>query len=260
MINQDLVTIDENNKKIFILYKEEKIEINIFYRKVKNISIKIIPKNEIEIISPKSVSIQYIKEVIIKKMKWILKTLDKLEHIDDTFMNREFNDNDIFFYLGKELKLKIILDNKKIENKKKQNCLICINEEHLSVVTTNNDKEFIKKHLKQWYKIESEKIIASRIEYLKSKNLIMRKLNPSEIKIKEQKKRWGSCTSTKKIYINSKISMAKVEVIDYIIVHEFAHLVYMNHSKDFYKLVSEIMPNYKESERWLKENSYKLNI
>ena len=82
----------------------------------------------------------------------------------------------------------------------------------------------------------------------------MRNLNPEIVKVKEQKKRWGSCTSAKNIYINSRIAMANLEAIDYIIVHEFCHLVHMNHSKDFYNLVKEIIPNYKDSEKWLKEN------
>ena len=88
----------------------------------------------------------------------------------------------------------------------------------------------------------------------------MRNLNPEIVKVKEQKKRWGSCTSAKKIYINSRIAMANLESIDYIIVHEFCHLIHMNHSKDFYNLVKEIIPNYKDSEKWLKENGYKLVI
>ena len=54
--------------------------------------------------------------------------------------------------------------------------------------------------------------------------------------------------------------MAKKEAIDYILVHEFSHLVHMNHSKDFYNLVQKIMPNYKKEEKWLRENSYKLTL
>ena len=54
--------------------------------------------------------------------------------------------------------------------------------------------------------------------------------------------------------------MAKPEVIDYILVHEFCHLVHMDHSKDFYDLVSQILPNFKLAEKWLKENSYKLSL
>ena len=54
--------------------------------------------------------------------------------------------------------------------------------------------------------------------------------------------------------------MAPIDVIDYILVHEFCHLVHMNHSKDFYNLVGEILPKFRENEKWLKENSYKLSL
>ena len=86
----------------------------------------------------------------------------------------------------------------------------------------------------------------------------MNKLQPQIIKVKEQKKIWGSCTSSKSIYINSRISMVRLDAIDYIIIHEFCHLVHMNHSKDFYNLVKCIMPNYKVANNWLRENGYKL--
>ena len=89
---------------------------------------------------------------------------------------------------------------------------------------------------------------------------MMMKLIPSKLRVKEQKKRWGTCTSKRAIYINSKISMVRKEAIDYILIHEFSHLVHMNHSKDFYSLVKQMMPNYKEQEKWLKENSYKLKL
>ena len=54
--------------------------------------------------------------------------------------------------------------------------------------------------------------------------------------------------------------MLRVDVIDYILVHEFSHLVHMNHSKYFYNFVSEILPDFRERERWLRENSYKFNL
>ena len=128
------------------------------------------------------------------------------------------------------------------------------------MILNNNEKDFIKEELKKWYKIQSEKTVINRLEVLKKVSAIMNNLSPSLIKIKEQKKRWGSCTSNKIIYINSRISMAPIDVIDYILVHEFCHLVHMNHSKDFYNLVGEILPKFRENEKWLKENSYKLSL
>lgn len=155
--------------------------------------------------------------------------------------------------------MKLIIDDD-INSKRRRYCYISIHNENLIIETNNYDKEIVKGTLKYWYKLESEKIVQDRIDYLKKHNHTFNKLIPDTVKIKEQSKRWGSCTSSKKIYINSKISMARIDVIDYIIVHEFCHLVYMNHSKDFYNLVKSVMPSYKESELWLKENGYKLII
>lgn len=252
------VILDNKNNSISFLYKEESIDVKVVYRKRKNISIRIIPKNTIEIISPRSVSISFLKKVIEEKSSWIMKTLDKYENMDERFKDRKYVNGEIFYYLGKEYELKIIKD-KNIENNKNY-CHIDIEEKNLIITTNNNDSEYIKNELKKWYKIESEKIVIERLEVLKKEKPMMNKLTPNIIKIKEQKKRWGSCTSRKTIYINSKISMARVDAIDYILVHEFCHLIHMNHSKDFYNLVEKILPSFRESEKWLKENSYKLTL
>ncbi len=250
------ILLDKKNNSISFLYKEENIDVNVVYRKRKNISIRIIPRNTIEIISPRSVSISFLKKVLEEKSSWIMKTLDKFENVDESFKDRKYINGEIFYYLGKEYKLKIIED-KNIQNNKSY-CYINMEDENLIITTNNNEAEYIKNELKKWYKIESEKIVIKRLEVLKKERPIMNELEPNIIKIKEQKKRWGSCTSKKTIYINSRISMARIDVIDYILVHEFSHLVHMNHSKDFYNLVGEILPDFRKSEKWLKENSYKL--
>ena len=257
MSKKNLVFLDNEGKTLSISYKERFIKVNIIYRKRKSISIKITPKDKIDIISPKSVSIFYIKDLLINKIDWIYKTLDKFETLDESFDNRDYTDGEEFYYLGEIYKLKIIID--KNSNNKKY-CFINIIDSNLVITTNYYDKEYIKNQLKAWYKLQSETIVLNEIEKLKKNNIIMRNLNPEIVKVKEQKKRWGSCTSAKNIYINSRIAMANLEAIDYIIVHEFCHLVHMNHSKDFYNLVKEIIPNYKDSEKWLKENGYKLVI
>ena len=253
------ILLDKKNNSISFLYKEENIDVNVVYRKRKNISIRIIPRNKIEIISPRSVSISFLKKVLEKKSSWIMKTLDKFENVDESFKERKYVNDEVYYYLGEEYKLKIVED-KNTQNNKKNYCYIDIKEKNLIITTNNNEGDYIKNELKKWYKIESEKIVLKRLEVLKIEKPMMNKLVPNIIKIKEQKKRWGSCTSKKTIYINSRISMAKVHVIDYIIVHEFSHLAHMNHSKDFYNLVEEILPDFKKSEKWLKDNSYKLTL
>lgn len=74
------------------------------------------------------------------------------------------------------------------------------------------------------------------------------------VKLKYTSSRWGSCSSNGNINFSTRLLFAPEEVVDYVIIHELAHRIEMNHSSRFWKLVSDAMPDYKKHERWLKEH------
>ena len=74
------------------------------------------------------------------------------------------------------------------------------------------------------------------------------------ISIREQKTRWGSCSSAGNLNFNWRLIFAPEEVLDYVVVHELAHRKEMNHSKAFYAVVESVLPDYKSSRRWLREH------
>lgn len=78
------------------------------------------------------------------------------------------------------------------------------------------------------------------------------------ITIREQKTRWGSCSSAGNLNFNWKLLLGPEEVVDYVVIHELAHRREMNHSARFYAVVAEIMPDYKVWQRWLKVNGKRL--
>ncbi|MCR5487540.1 MAG: M48 family metallopeptidase [Lachnospiraceae bacterium] len=73
------------------------------------------------------------------------------------------------------------------------------------------------------------------------------------VTIRNQKTRWGSCSSRGNLNFNCLLMMAPAEVQDYVIVHELCHRLEMNHSKKFWKLVGSVIPDYRQQEKWLKE-------
>lgn len=81
----------------------------------------------------------------------------------------------------------------------------------------------------------------------------------SGVSIRDQKTRWGSCSSTGRISLNWRLVMAPPEVSDYIVIHELMHLREMNHSHLFWKLVREVCPQCKLYERWLSEHQSELS-
>lgn len=82
----------------------------------------------------------------------------------------------------------------------------------------------------------------------------------TSITIRDQKTRWGSCSSRGTLSYNYRLIFAPREVLDYVVVHELCHLTYLNHSKDFWNKVASVMPDYKVYKNWLKEHGHELTI
>lgn len=78
------------------------------------------------------------------------------------------------------------------------------------------------------------------------------------LSVRNQRTRWGSCSSRRTISLNWRLVMAPPEVLDYLCVHELAHLSHMDHSAKFWSLVEQHCPDYRVHERWLRENGRRL--
>lgn len=78
----------------------------------------------------------------------------------------------------------------------------------------------------------------------------------STVKLRYNYSKWGSCSSNKNISLSARLLFAPEDVVDYVIVHELAHLLEMNHSNEYWNLVERVMPDYETKEQWLKANAW----
>lgn len=79
-----------------------------------------------------------------------------------------------------------------------------------------------------------------------------------KITLRQQKTRWGSCAASGNLNFNWLLILAPPEVLDYVVVHELCHRREMNHSQAFWKEVEKILPDYRERQKWLKDNGWRL--
>ena len=119
-------------------------------------------------------------------------------------------------------------------------------------------EEWIKKTLAKT-KIKSEKEKLYMDEEFKTiveetANELIREtgLIPNKVRIRDIKYAWGSCSANKNVTISYKLIYYSKDVIKYVILHELCHIKYMNHSKAFWDLVANYMPNYKEIKKEFK--------
>ncbi|MTI66017.1 MAG: M48 family metallopeptidase [Firmicutes bacterium] len=236
--------------KLFIEFNDKEVIIDVIYRARKTLEIQMKSSKNIRILSPKGLKKEKIIDIIENKKQWIIKKIHELEIIEKRLSKRIFQTGGIFLYLGKEYKLELNF---------KENfdtIKIKLKNEKLNIYTYTTDENILKDALKKWYKEKALKLITSRInEYIFKINRKARK-----IKVKEQKSRWGSCSSKGDLFFNYKIVMAPIEIIDYIVVHELCHLVHLNHSKKYWELVKNVLPDYKMYRQWLKENGKELTF
>lgn len=109
----------------------------------------------------------------------------------------------------------------------------------------------VDKGIKQLFKKNTEVLITNRLPYWSK----ITGFEYNQVKVRDATTRYGSCMPAKKnLYFSSRLIMLPENVVDAIIVHELCHMKYKNHSKDFYKLVTTYIPNYKEIDKWLKVN------
>lgn len=230
-------------------YKSEKIEFELIYKNRKTIEIRIDPPDRVTVTAPSGADEDEILKIVQNKGHWITKKLRDVKYINIK-EERDFKDGDLFLYLGNEYPLKLIIE------KNVKNIEVKYSAENIIVITPSADKEPIRKAMKLWYREKTEEIVHERIKELQK--YFDRK--PSDIKIKEQKKRWASCTSKGRLLFNWRCSMASVQAVDYIIVHEMCHLYHMNHSKSFWNKVYSVLPDYKKRSEWLRNNALKIDL
>ena len=138
-----------------------------------------------------------------------------------------------FWYLGKSYN--VVFDNRVTTINIEDGTIICHDEEALN----------------KFYLEECNRVFAEEIEICKK---CFNSLPEFSFKIRKMRTRWGVCNvKTKTVTLNSLLLKYEIDKLDYVIIHELSHLIYANHSKDFWNLVSKYCPKYKEMRNALKE-------
>ena len=104
-----------------------------------------------------------------------------------------------------------------------------------------------------WRRVAREKII-ERCNYFSE----LTGYRPVLVKINSARKRWGSCGVKGTINFSWRLALAPLPVIDYVVVHELAHLVERNHSARFWRRVAQVIPDHQLHRRWLRQNGHLL--
>jgi predicted metal-dependent hydrolase len=173
------------------------------------------------------------------KKNWITKTYEYYKKFNTNF-GKKYDDKFYLYYLGQKYKVDIAKD---VIN----NAIISSAMNKITFHVLN--KKNYKKYIKSWYLTQTSILINERIKILST----LMNVKYTKIKIKDNSTRWGSCSSKGNLNFSLYLVAFPMSVIDYVIIHELAHLKEFNHSKKFWEIVMNMDHDYKEKISYLKK-------
>ena len=196
--------------------------------------------------APFWISKRAIEDFLNEKSEWIEATSVRLQNQrrKELAQRKKLESGDEFSYLGEKRILTVIREERQRAKVK------CIGERIIMSVPYEADYEEKKEQLEKWYRKEAGIVLEQKAQYFAK----VLSVTYEDIRIKDQKSRWGSCSSKGNLNFNFRIIMAPEAVCDYVVIHELCHLVYMDHSQAFWNLVKSVCPSYKQCIKWLKDN------
>jgi len=215
-----------------------------------------ITSKSINIIIPKYYTKNQVEKELYKLKEWSLKQFKKNPKLYQRFTSIVYNHDEFVKIYGQLFQLKIYQEERKSCSAKinKQNIVIIKVPEQISIQDQHSLIGQVLSRVFASYFLED---ITNRVKYY-NRTFFQEPLE--SVKLKNNQTNWGSCSSEKNINLSSRLLFAPTDVLDYVIIHELAHLKEMNHSSRFWKIVRDIMPNYKEKEKWLSEHGQTLRF
>ena len=213
-------------------------------RRKKTLTITIDPVDGVRVLVPLRTPNAEIESIVRKRAGWILR---KLAEDRPEPQHRRFVTGETLYYLGRELPLMVQLTTDRAPS-------VTLEADSFRIACPvglpEEDRASAVRHaLLAWYRERASELLEKSVERWQPRV----GASATRISIGDQKTRWGSCSSRGSLRFNLRLAMAPQALIDYVTVHELCHLLEANHSASFWQRVHQVMPDFEERRRRLKE-------
>jgi len=210
----------------------------------RKVIIKVHPDQRVVATVPHDASEDAIVDAMHKRARWIWQSINDFAKQKDTVLHKRYVSGETQFYLGKRYVLKVIVDAEQVPNVKLSRGKLNVTIKHEVSKDIDDRLVKIKPLIDKWYQHKTKAIFHERLAELLPKASWVTSI-PS-FRVMAMKKQWGSCSTKGNLMLNPHLIKAPKECIDYVIFHELCHIAEHNHSERFWRLLTQVMPNWKE--------------
>lgn len=189
------------------------------------------------VVMPVYVAMADAEAAILEHERWVLDRLDALPP------RVPFADGAVIPLRGQDHRIRHVAGRRGVVTRDEGAILVPGDAEHLS------------RRVADWLKREARRAISPLA--LEKAAVVERRVR--QVSIRDQRSRWGSCAATGRLSFSWRLILAPDAVLDYVVAHEVAHLVEMNHSSDFWDVVDRLTPHARSGKRWLNANGQSLH-
>jgi len=228
-----------------IAYGDELIHYDVIrktagIKTARKVTIKVHPDQRVVATVPHDATSEAIQTAMLKKSRWVWQHITALSAQHEHVIVRKYVSGETQFYLGRRYMLKVLIDSTAIANAK-------LFRGKLAVTLRQDNKKkakTVKALINQWYQYRAEIIFHERLNLMLPKTTWVS--GRPAFRILTMKKQWGSCSTKGLLMLNPHLVKAPKECIDYVILHELCHIAEHNHSERFWRLLTQVMPQWKE--------------
>ncbi len=213
-------------------------------RTARKVVIKVHPDQRVVATVPFDATEEAIQQAMLKRARWIWQNIDEFAKQKDTVLPKRYVSGETQFYLGRRYVLKVISDAEQVPNVKLSRGKLNVTLKQKIGNGVDDNLMKVRPLIDRWYKEKAKAIFHERLAELLPKTSWVTGI-PS-FRVMTMKKQWGSCSPKGNLMLNPHLVKASKECIDYVILHELCHIAEHNHSDRFWRLLTQIMPNWKE--------------
>lgn len=219
------------------------IEVSVVKKSIKNMHLYVKPPDgRVEVSAPIHLSDESIELFVRTKIGWIRRQQEKFEK-QPRQTEREYVSGEAFYVWGRQYYLLVNYSNK-------GNSLVLDGDKAILTVREGSTVEQRERFINEWYR----GVLKTEIEQLLPKWVEITGLRPDSWQTKNMTTRWGTCNvKTRKIWLNLQLAKKPIDCLEYVILHELAHLEIKNHNEQFLAIMDRHMPNWREIRKKLND-------
>jgi predicted metal-dependent hydrolase len=206
----------------------------------------VVDADGVEVVVPRRMALRHVEPFVAEKQRWIERTLERYRQEPLA----ELWDGGSVPYLGERLELRVKVEPGRVRPH------VARRGDRLLVKVGERGEPAISDALERWYRRQARDVVAARLDAATARA----GTRWTRLSIRGQRTRWASCSQDGAMSFNWRLLLAPVEILDYVVEHEVAHLEVLDHSPRFWRLLGTRCPAYREHERWLRRNGHGLRL